>query len=78
MKDRLLKTEGQVLEALPNGEFRVELSESTKEIPIIIRCYMNGKMRMNKIKILPGDKVKIELPPSVHMQNTVGRIVYRG
>ena len=61
--------EGAVKESLPNTLFRVELANGA-----IILCHLSGKMRMNFIKILPGDKVRIEMTP---YDKTRGRIVYR-
>lgn len=61
--------EGQVLENLPNTMFKVELSDGR-----IVLCTLSGKMRMNYIKILPGDKVKVEMTP---YDDAKGRIVYR-
>lgn len=63
------ETDGVVLENLPNTMFRVQL-EGGK----IVLCTLTGKMRLNYIKILPGDKVKVELTP---YDDTKGRIVYR-
>jgi translation initiation factor IF-1 len=63
-----MKYEGQVLEALANGQFMVQLPNQK-----IFRCYLAGKMRMNHIKILVGDKVTVELPQG----SEIGRIVYR-
>jgi len=63
------EVEGVVKESLPNTLFRVELPSSA-----IILCHLSGKMRMNFIKILPGDKVRIEMTP---YDETKGRIVYR-
>jgi len=62
--------EGEVLENLPNTLFRVKINSSEK----IILCYLSGKMRKNYIKILPGDKVKLELS-RYDMER--GRIIYR-
>lgn len=62
--------EGIVIETLPNTMFRVEL-ENKK----IIIAYISGKMRKNYIRILTGDKVKVEISP---YDLTRGRIVYRG
>ena len=64
-----IEAEGVVKEALPNTLFRVELTNGD-----IILCHLSGKMRMNYIKILPGDKVKVEMTP---YDKTKGRIVYR-
>lgn len=61
--------EGVVKESLPNTLFRVELTNG----PTIL-CHLSGKMRMNFIKILPGDKVRIEMTP---YDKTKGRIIYR-
>ena len=61
--------EGKILEALPNAMFRVEMDGGHK-----ILAHISGKMRMNYIKILPGDKVRVELSP---YDLTRGRITYR-
>jgi len=70
MKDNFILVEGEVIENLPNTLFRVKLKDSEK----IILCYLSGKMRKNFIKILPGDKVKIEMTP---YDLGRGRIIYR-
>jgi translation initiation factor IF-1 len=70
MKDNVLMVEGEVLENLPNTLFKVKLLEGEK----IILCYLSGKMRKNYIKILPGDKVRIEVTP---YDLNRGRIIYR-
>jgi len=57
-KDDVIEIDGKVVEALPNATFRVELDNGH-----VILCHIAGKMRMHYIKILPGDKVKVELPP---------------
>jgi translation initiation factor IF-1 len=64
------QAEGVVVEALPNATFRVKLNNSDK----ILLCHLAGKMRMYRIRVLPGDKVKVELTP---YDETKGRIVYR-
>ncbi len=61
--------EGIVRESLPNTLFRVELEDGT-----MVLCHLSGKMRINFIKILPGDKVRIEMTP---YDLTKGRITYR-
>ncbi len=66
---RGLEVEGTVTEVLPNAMFRVELPNGHK-----VLAHVSGKMRMHYIKILPGDKVKLELSP---YDPTRGRIVYR-
>lgn len=63
------EAEGVVLEALPNTLFKVSLDNGK-----VILCHISGKMRMNFIKILPGDKVRLELTP---YDPGKGRIVYR-
>ena len=65
-----IEIEGKVLENLPNARFRVELDEGVGEI----LAHVSGKMRMNYIRILPGDRVRVELSP---YDLTMGRIVYR-
>lgn len=70
MKSDVLVVEGEVVESLPNTLFRVQLFEADR----VIMCYLSGKMRKNYIKILPGDKVKIEM--TAYDPNR-GRIIYR-
>jgi len=70
MKDNVVLLEGSVVENLPNTLFRVKLADSER----VILCYLSGKMRKNYIKILPGDKVRLELTP---YDLNRGRIVYR-
>ena len=53
-KEELIETEGKIIEALPNAMFRVELENGH-----IVLAHVSGKMRMNFIRILPGDKVKL-------------------
>lgn len=69
-KEKGIEIEGTVLENLPNARFRVKLEDSESEI----LAHVSGKMRMNYIRILPGDKVRVELSP---YDLTMGRIVYR-
>jgi translation initiation factor IF-1 len=68
-KQESIQVEGTVVETLPNASFKVEL-----EGKHVILAHISGKMRMNYIRILPGDKVLIELSP---YDLTRGRIVYR-
>ncbi|MFO7659331.1 MAG: translation initiation factor IF-1 [Candidatus Cloacimonadaceae bacterium] len=68
-KSGVIEVEGVVKEALPNTQFKVELENGHE-----ILAHSSGKMRMNYIRILPGDKVKIELSP---YDLTRGRITYR-
>ena len=70
MKDDVITVEGEIIENLPNTLFKVKLSNSEK----VILCYLSGKMRKNYIKILPGDKVKLEM---THYDLNRGRIIYR-
>ena len=69
-KEEAIQVEGTVVETLPNAMFRVELENGHK-----ILAHVSGKMRMHFIKILPGDKVTVELSP---YDLTRGRITYRG
>lgn len=68
-KQEKITVEGEVVEALPNAIFRVELDAGQKIIG-----YISGKMRINYIKIVPGDRVQVELSP---YDLTKGRIVRR-
>ena len=68
-KEELIETEGKIIEALPNAMFRVQLENGH-----IVLAHVSGKMRMNFIRILPGDKVMLELSP---YDLTRGRIIYR-
>jgi translation initiation factor IF-1 len=68
-KEEAIEVEGTIVESLPNAMFRVELENGHK-----VLAHVSGKMRMNFIKILPGDKVKMELSP---YDLTRGRITYR-
>lgn len=68
-KEEPIEVEGTVLEALPNAMFKVELDNGHK-----VLAHVSGKMRMNFIRILPGDKVKLELSP---YDLTRGRITFR-
>lgn len=68
-KEELIETEGVVVEALPNAMFRVQLENGH-----MVLAHVSGKMRMNFIRILPGDKVKLELSP---YDLSRGRITFR-
>lgn len=68
-KQDVIEVEGKVLEALPNAMFQVELENGHK-----VLAHVSGKIRMNFIRILPGDRVTIELTP---YDLTRGRITYR-
>ncbi len=68
-KDDVLELEGTVVEALPNAVFQVELENGHK-----ILAHISGKLRMNFIRILPGDRVTVEMSP---YDLTKGRITWR-
>ena len=68
-KEELIELEGKVVETLPNTTFRVELENGHQ-----ILAHISGKLRMNYIKILPGDRVKVELSP---YDLNRGRITWR-
>lgn len=68
-KEDIIEVEGTVTEALPNTNFKVELENGHQ-----ILAHISGKLRMNYIKILPGDKVKVELSP---YDLSKGRITWR-
>lgn len=70
-KEQGIEVEGVVVENLPNARFRVKLDEGEG---IELLAHISGKMRMHYIRILPGDRVKIEMSP---YDMTKGRIVYR-
>ncbi|MBU4285095.1 translation initiation factor IF-1 [Patescibacteria group bacterium] len=69
MKNQAIRKEGIIVEGLPNVSFKVKLDEGTE-----ILAHISGKMRMNHIKILAGDRVTVEMSP---YDNKRGRIVYR-
>lgn len=64
-----IEVEGEVVESLPNTLFRVKLPNGR-----LVLCHLSGKMRLHFIRLMPGDKVKIEMTP---YDATKGRIVYR-
>jgi len=66
---KTVRVEGRVLEALPNAFFKVVLQDGRE-----ITGFLSGKMRMNRITILPGDRVTLEMTP---YDESKGRIVYR-
>ena len=68
-KEELIEAEGEIVESLPNAMFRVKLENGH-----IVLAHIAGKMRMYFIRILPGDKVKVELSP---YDLNRGRITYR-
>ena len=68
-KQDVIEIEGEVVEALPNAQFQVKLPSGN-----IILAHISGKLRMNYIRILPGDKVTVEISP---YDLTKGRITWR-
>ena len=68
-KDDIIEVEGKVVELLKGGDFKVELTNGHT-----VEAHVSGKMRMNKIRILPGDAVVLEMSP---YDLTRGRITYR-
>ena len=68
-KDDVIETEGKVLECLPNANFKVQLTNGH-----IITAYFSGKLRLNYIRIIEGDSVKLEMSP---YDLTRGRITWR-
>jgi translation initiation factor IF-1 len=68
-KDDVIEAEGKVIEALPNATFKVQLSNGH-----VITAYISGKLRMNYIRIIEGDNVKLEMSP---YDLTKGRITWR-
>jgi translation initiation factor IF-1 len=68
-KNQVIKKEGRVIEALPNAFFKVVLSDGKE-----IMGFLSGKMRMNRITILPGDRVTVDMSP---YDEGKGRITYR-
>jgi translation initiation factor IF-1 len=69
-KDDLIEVEAKVIEVLPNTKFKVEIVPSGH----VVIAHVSGKIRINNIRILPGDKVTVELSP---YDLTRGRITYR-
>ena len=68
-KDDVIEAEGKIIEALSNATFKVQLSNG-----YVITAYISGKLRMNYIRIIPGDTVKLEMSP---YDLTKGRITWR-
>ena len=68
-KEELIEVDGEIVEALPNASFRVKLDNGH-----VVLAHVSGKMRMHFIRILPGDKVRLELSP---YDLSRGRITFR-
>ncbi|MBI4036402.1 translation initiation factor IF-1 [Candidatus Daviesbacteria bacterium] len=76
--DDTIEVEGKVVEVLPNTLFRVEIEKSEglpELIGRIILCHISGKMRMHYIRLLAGDRVKVEMSPRYDLDK--GRITFR-
>lgn len=77
MKPGIIEVEGEVTEALPNTMFRVKIARGSLpnvEEDKVVLCHLSGKMRIHYVRILPGDRVRIEMTP---YDLTKGRISYR-
>lgn len=76
MAEENIEVIGKVLENLPNTQFRVEIGKTAPEglAGKVILCHLAGRLRMNYIRILPGDNVRLQISP---YDLTKGRIVYR-
>ena len=70
MNKKVFRKQGTVIEALPSANFRVRLNDDSE-----VLCHLSGKLRLYRIRILPGDQVTIEVSPYDEKR---GRIVYRG
>ncbi|MFA6521757.1 MAG: translation initiation factor IF-1 [Candidatus Gracilibacteria bacterium] len=73
-KGNKIEVDGVVTEILPGAQFTIKITDPNYPENFIIRGYISGKMRMNYIRIIPGDRVKVELEP---YDITKGRITYR-
>ena len=69
MKQGKIEIQGEITEALPNAMFRVRLEDER-----LVVCHLSGKMRRYRIKVMPGDQVKVEM---THYDEKRGRIIYR-
>ena len=78
MAKEVIEVEGKVAEVLPNTLFRIEIEKSV-ELPEllgrVILCHISGKMRMHYIRLLEGDRVKVEMSPKYDLDK--GRITFR-
>lgn len=74
MAKQVIQVQGIVVECLPNATFRVKLSDPAYPTNHVVLCHLSGKMRINYIRIIPGDAVTVELTP---YDLTKGRIVFR-
>ena len=74
MAKQVIRVDGEVTECLPGTVFQVQLNDPAYPTNHVVRCHLSGKMRMNYIRILPGDVVTVELTP---YDLGKGRIVFR-
>lgn len=74
MAKQVIQAEGVVVECLPNATFRARLDDPNYPNNHVVLCHLSGKMRINYIRIIPGDRVTIELTP---YDLNKGRITYR-
>lgn len=74
MAKQVIQAEGVVVECLPNATFRARLDDPNYPNDHVVLCHLSGKMRINYIRIIPGDRVTIELTP---YDLNKGRITYR-
>ncbi len=74
MAKQVIQAEGVVVECLPNATFRVRLDDPNYPQDHVVLCHLSGKMRINYIRIIPGDRVTVELTP---YDLNKGRITYR-
>lgn len=74
MAKHVIKVEGVVVECLPNTTFKVRLDDPNYPTDHVVLCHLSGKMRINYIRIIPGDMVTVELTPYDLYK---GRIVFR-
>jgi translation initiation factor IF-1 len=70
MDKNVTVVEGEILENLPNTTFKVKIEGKDE----LVLCHLSGKMRLNRIKVIPGDRVRVELTPYDERR---GRIIYR-
>lgn len=78
MAKDVIEIEGKVVEVLPNTLFRVEVTQSPDVAELVgrvILCHISGKMRMHYIRLLEGDKVRVEMSPNYDLDK--GRITFR-
>lgn len=73
-KGNKIEVDGVVVDTLPSARFNIRISDPSFPNNLIVRGHISGKMRMNYIRIIPGDRVKIELDPN---DISKGRITYR-